>query len=53
METTNQGEIAQLTADIVSAFVTNNKVERGQLSKLIEDVRYRQRVERRPDRDAS
>ena len=34
----NQGEVVQLTADIVSAFVTNNKVEQGQLSKLIEDV---------------
>jgi predicted transcriptional regulator len=38
MESINQGEIGQLTADIVSAFVANNKIEQGQLSKLIEEV---------------
>ena len=38
MDSINHGGIVQLTADIVSAFVTNNKVERGELSKLIENV---------------
>ena len=38
MESTSQGEIAQLTADIVSAFVTNNKIDQGELSKLIGKV---------------
>jgi predicted transcriptional regulator len=31
-------ELVQLTADIVSAYVTNNTLEFGQLSKLIEEV---------------
>ena len=38
MDAINHGEIVQLTADIVSAFVTNNKVQQGELSKLIENV---------------
>ena len=38
MESVNQDDIVQLTADIVSAYVTNNTVEAGQLSKLIEEV---------------
>ena len=38
MDSINHGGIAQLTADIVSAFVTNNKVEQGELSNLIEKV---------------
>jgi predicted transcriptional regulator len=31
-------DLVQLTADIVSAYVTNNTIEAGQLSKLIEEV---------------
>jgi predicted transcriptional regulator len=31
-------DLVQLTADIVSAYVTNNTIESGQLSKLIEEV---------------
>ena len=38
MDSINHGGIVQLTADIVSAFVTNNKVERTELSNLIEKV---------------
>jgi len=38
MDTANRDELVQLTADIVSAYVTNNTVEAGQLSKLIEEV---------------
>jgi predicted transcriptional regulator len=38
MEAINHGEIAQLTAEIVSAFVTNNKIDQSGLRKLIEDV---------------
>ena len=38
METNDHGEIVQLTADIVSAFVANNKIDQGELSKLIENV---------------
>ena len=35
---TNNGSVVQITAEIVSAFVTNNKVEQGELSNLIENV---------------
>ena len=38
MASINHGGVAQLTAEIVSAFVTNNKVEQGELSNLIEKV---------------
>jgi predicted transcriptional regulator len=38
MEAANRDDIVQLTADIVSAYVTNNSIESSQLSKLIEDV---------------
>ena len=38
MDAINYSDITQLTADIVSAFVTNNKVEQGELSNLIEKV---------------
>ena len=38
MDLTSHGNIAQLTAEIVSAFVTNNKVEQGEVSNLIEKV---------------
>jgi predicted transcriptional regulator len=31
-------DLVQLTADIVSAYVTNNAIDSGQLSKLIEEV---------------
>ncbi len=31
-------DLVQLTADIVSAYVTNNTIDSGQLSKLIEEV---------------
>ncbi len=35
---TNNGGVVQITAEIVSAFVTNNKVKQGELSNLIENV---------------
>jgi predicted transcriptional regulator len=38
MEANDRDDLVQLTADIVSAYVTNNAVESGQLSKLIEEV---------------
>ena len=38
MDPTSHSNIAQLTAEIVSAFVTSNKVEQGELSNLIEKV---------------
>ena len=38
MDSINYSGVTQLTADIVSAFVTNNKVEQGELSNLIEKV---------------
>lgn len=38
MDSVNQDDLVQLTADIVSAYVTNNKVDAGELSKLIEEV---------------
>ncbi len=38
MEDADQDDLVQLTADIVSAYVTNNSVDAGQLSKLIEEV---------------
>ena len=38
MESNNRDDLVQLTADIVSAYVTNNTVEAGQLSELIEEV---------------
>jgi predicted transcriptional regulator len=38
MDSVNQDELVQLTADIVSAYVTNNKIEASELSKLIEEV---------------
>ena len=31
MDSINHGGVVELTADIVSAFVTNNKVEQGEL----------------------
>jgi predicted transcriptional regulator len=33
-------DLVQLTADIVSAYVTNNTIESGQLSRLIEEVHF-------------
>jgi predicted transcriptional regulator len=38
MDDVNQDEMVQLTADIVSAYVANNKIATSELSKLIEDV---------------
>ena len=38
MDSINREDLVQLTADIVSAYVTNNTIESGQLSKLIEEV---------------
>jgi len=38
MEDVNQDDTVQLTADIVSAYVANNKIATNELSKLIEDV---------------
>jgi predicted transcriptional regulator len=38
MEAADREELVQLTADIVSAYVSNNAVDAGALSKLIEDV---------------
>ena len=38
MESVNQDELVQLTAEIVSAYVSNNKVDVGDLGQLIGDV---------------
>jgi predicted transcriptional regulator len=38
MDSVEQDEMVQLTAEIVSAYVSNNKVSPGDLGKLIEDV---------------
>lgn len=38
MDSAEQDELVQLTAEIVSAYVTNNKVSPSDLGKLIEDV---------------
>ena len=38
MDSISHGGVVQITAEIVSAFVTNNKVEQGELSNLIEKV---------------
>jgi predicted transcriptional regulator len=38
MDSVNNGSIIQLTAEIVSAFVTNNKIEQSELRNLIEKV---------------
>jgi predicted transcriptional regulator len=38
MENLEQDDLVQLTADIVSAYVSNNKIGTGDLGKLIEDV---------------
>jgi predicted transcriptional regulator len=38
MDDVDHDALVQLTADIVSAYVTNNKVESADLSKLIQDV---------------
>jgi predicted transcriptional regulator len=38
MESVNQDDLVQLTADIVSAYVSNNKVGSEELGKLIEEV---------------
>src|SRR5918998_781990 len=38
MDSVDHGELVQLTADIVSAYVSNNKVGSGELGKLIEEV---------------
>ncbi len=38
MSAVDQDDLVQLTADIVSAYVTNNKVESGDLGALIEKV---------------
>ena len=38
MESNEQDELVQLTAEIVSAYVSNNKVGPSELGKLIEDV---------------
>jgi len=38
MESVDHNELVQLTADIVSAYVSNNQVEFSELGKLIEEV---------------
>ena len=38
MDSISREDLVQLTADIVSAYVTNNTIDSGQLSKLIEEV---------------
>jgi predicted transcriptional regulator len=38
MDAINHDELVQLTADIVSAYVSNNKVTAGELGRLIGDV---------------
>ena len=38
MDAVDHDELVQLTADIVSAYVSNNKVGAGELGKLIEEV---------------
>jgi predicted transcriptional regulator len=38
MESADREDLVQLTADIVSAYVSNNSIDSGALSKLIEDV---------------
>jgi predicted transcriptional regulator len=38
MDSVEHDELVQLTADIVSAYVSNNKVESTDIGKLIEDV---------------
>lgn len=38
MESVTQDDIVQLTADIVSAYVSNNKIGSDELGKLIEEV---------------
>jgi predicted transcriptional regulator len=38
MDDVNQDDMVQLTADIVSAYVANNKIATNELSKLIEEV---------------
>jgi predicted transcriptional regulator len=38
MNADERDDLVQLTADIVSAYVTNNTIESAQLSQLIEDV---------------
>src|SRR5918994_1998148 len=38
MDSVDHDELVQLTADIVSAYVSNNKVGSGELGKIIEEV---------------
>jgi predicted transcriptional regulator len=38
MESVSHDDLVQLTADIVSAYVSNNKVDTAELSQLIENV---------------
>ena len=38
MDSVEHEEMVQLTADIVSAYVSNNKIGSGEIGKLIEDV---------------
>ncbi len=38
MDSADREDLVQLTADVVSAYVSNNSVDSGALSKLIEDV---------------
>src|SRR5687768_17659903 len=38
MDSVEHDDLVQLTADIVSAFVSNNKIGSGEIGKLIEDV---------------
>ena len=38
MESAERDDLVQLTADIVSAYVSNNNVASGDIGKLIEDV---------------
>ena len=40
MNADERDDLVQLTADIVSAYGTNNTIESGQLSKLIEEVHH-------------
>jgi predicted transcriptional regulator len=51
MESANQDDLVQLTADIVSAFVSNNTISSGEIGKLIEEVHVA--LKRAPDAAAA
>jgi predicted transcriptional regulator len=38
MDETNRGDLIELTAEIISAYVGNNKVEKGELPEMISEV---------------